>query len=69
MAGNTGNDYRNGSVTDRIQSCDPITKVCTKYDTTTGKNLGSKVGEYKGVAKCDDARSNDRTGQFCQQDS
>jgi len=38
MAGNTGNDYRNGSVTDRIQSCDPITKVCTKYDTTTGKN-------------------------------
>ena len=69
MAGNTGNDYRNGSVTDRIQVCDPETKVCTKFDTNTGQMLGSKVGEYKGVARCDDDRSADRTNQFCQQDS
>ncbi|MBL1245002.1 MAG: hypothetical protein COA39_011565 [Sulfurimonas sp.] len=66
MASNTGDDHRDGSVTDRIQSCDPITKVCTKYDTTTGKTLGSKVGEYKGVARCDDYRSTDRTDKFCQ---
>ncbi len=69
MARNTGDNYRDGSVTDRIQVCDPVTKVCTKIDTTTGKILGSKVGEYKGVAKCDDDRSTDRIDQFCQQGS
>ena len=69
MAGNTGDDHRDGSVIDRIQSCDSITQVCTKYDTTTGEILGSKIGEYKGVARCDDNRSTDRIDQFCQQDS
>ena len=69
MARNTGDAYRNGSITDRIQVCDPVTKVCTKFDTTTGQILGSKVGEYKGVAKCDDDRSAERINQFCQQDS
>lgn len=69
MASNTGNNYRNGSVKDRIQVCNPITKVCTKYNTKTGEELDSKDGEYKGVAKCDDERSIDRIISFCLQDS
>lgn len=68
MAKNTGDDYRNGSEIDRIQVCDPITKVCTKYDTNTGKALGSKIGPYKGVATCNDDRSPERTNTFCDKD-
>ena len=66
MATNTGDNHRNGSVRDRIQVCDPYTKVCTKYDTNTGKKLGTKHGEWKGVAICNDERSDDRTQNFCQ---
>jgi len=68
MASNTGDDHRDGSVKDRIQKCDPETKICTLYDTTTttGEVLDWKVGPYKGVAICDDDRSKDRTDKFCQ---
>lgn len=69
MAGNTGDEYRNGSVTNRIQRCDPITKQCTKYDTETGKVLATKDGPFKGVAICNDDRSEDRTNSFCYKDS
>ncbi len=65
MAGNTGNDYRNGSQINRIQKCDPITKQCTKYDTETGNALATKDGPFKGVAMCSDDRSQERTDSFC----
>ena len=68
MATNTGENYREGSVKDRIQLCDPETKICTKYDTNTNEVLDVKIGKFKGVAECKDLRSNERSKKFCSED-
>ncbi len=59
MAKNTGDNYRQGSVNDRVQICDQDTGNCTKIDTNTGEELGSKDGKYKGVATHTDNRRTD----------
>ena len=61
MAGNTGDNYRDGSVTNRIQVCDPETGTCVKIDTETNKIMGVKKDPYKGVADYTDDR---RTKEF-----
>ena len=64
MAKNTNNDYRNGSVNDRIQVCDQDTGVCKKIDTNTGEIISQKDGSYKGVANHTDNRRNDDFNDF-----
>ena len=59
MAKNTGDDYRNGSVTDRIQVCDVDTGICKKIDTNTNQVIDQKEGKYKGVADHTDDRRDD----------
>jgi HTH-type transcriptional regulator/antitoxin MqsA len=53
MAKNTGDNYRNGSVTDRTQSYNPKTETWTKRDAETGKFMDQKADgtPFKGVAK------------------
>jgi len=48
MTTNTKNNYRIGSVKDRVQVCDIETKMCYKIDTTTkvfNRNIDKKLGE------------------------
>ena len=59
MATNTGDNYRIGSVKDRVQVCDIETKICYKIDTTTGEVIAVKDGDFKGVAHHTDNRRND----------
>lgn len=59
MAKNTGDDYRQGSVNDRIQICDIDTGICTKIDTNTSEIISQKEGPYKGVANHTDDRRTD----------
>lgn len=58
MAKNTGDNYRNGSVTDRTQSYNPKTETWSKRDTETGKFMDQKADgtPFKGVAKEVDQR-------------
>lgn len=59
MATNTGDDYRKGSVIDRIQVCDNDTGICKKIDTNTNKVIDQKEGKYKGIADHTDKRRNE----------
>ncbi len=56
MATNSGDDFRIGSVKDRIQVCDIETGVCKKIDTNTNKVIDQKQGLYKGIADHTDDR-------------
>lgn len=56
MAKNTGDDFRIGSQTDRIQVCDIDTGICKKIDTNTNQVISQKQGQYKGVADHTDER-------------
>ena len=47
MATNTGEDFRIGSVKNRIQVCNVKTGVCKKIDTTTNQVIDQKDGKYK----------------------
>jgi len=51
MATNTDKSYRVGSVKNRIQIQNPVTKQWIKIDTKNGKIVDSKKtpGPYKGV--------------------
>ena len=59
MATNTGEDFRKGTVKDRIQVCDVETGICKKIDTNTNKVIDQKQGPYKGVADHTDERRNE----------
>ena len=56
MATNTGEDFRIGSVKNRIQVCDVETGICKKIDTTTNQVVDQKDGKYKGIADHTDKR-------------
>lgn len=56
MATNTGEDFRIGSVKNRIQVCDVETGICKKIDTTTNQVIDQKDGKYKGIADHTDKR-------------
>lgn len=58
MAKNTGDGYRQGSVTDRTQVQNPRTGNFTKRDTDTGRFIDVKQDgqPFKGVAKEVDGR-------------
>ncbi|WP_152018342.1 hypothetical protein [Aliarcobacter butzleri] len=56
MATNTGEDFRIGSVKNRIQVCDVETGICKKIDTTTNQVVDQKIGKYKGIADHTDKR-------------
>ncbi len=52
MGKNTGEDYRIGSIKNRIQKKDSKTGEWIKIDTESGKELERKEGDpFKGVAK------------------
>ncbi len=53
MAANTGKDYRQGAVKDRVQILNPITNRYVKIDTNTGRIIDTKKtpGPYKGVTE------------------
>lgn len=55
MAKNTGLGFRHGSVTQRSQTRNPVTKTWVKRDTTTGqfKDVKSDGEPFKGVRKED----------------
>lgn len=60
MAKNTGNNHRDGSVTNRSQTLNPKTGNWIKRDTESGKFIDQKADDkpFKGVAKeKDDRRS------------
>jgi hypothetical protein len=59
MAGNTGENHRDGSVTNRIQVCDIETGVCKKINTETNEVIAVKEGKFKGVADHTDERRNE----------
>jgi hypothetical protein len=56
MAKNTGEGYRQGSVTDRTQTYNPKNDTHVKRDTTTGKFMDAKSTPFKGVAQEKDGR-------------
>lgn len=51
MAKNTGSGSRKGSVKERVQALNPVTKRYVKIDTSTGRIVDHKrtAGPYKGV--------------------
>ena len=53
MATNTNNGGRKGSVKNRVQVLNPVTKRWVKLDTKTGRIVDHKktAGPYKGVRK------------------
>ena len=53
MAVNTGQNHRKGTVKDRVQVLNPVTKRWVKLDTRTGRILDHKKtpGPYKGIRK------------------
>ena len=53
MATNTRKGSRKGSVKDRVQVLNPVTKRWVKLDTKTGRIIDHKKtpGPYKGVRK------------------
>ncbi|WP_323593263.1 hypothetical protein [Aliarcobacter butzleri] len=59
MAKNTGDNYRQGSVNNRVQICDKDTGICSKIDTDTNEIIDQKNDKYKGVAQHTDNRRND----------
>ena len=56
MATNTGEDFRIGSVKNRLQVCNVKSGVCKKIDTTTNQVIDQKDGKYKGIADHTDKR-------------
>lgn len=56
MAKNTGDSYRQGSISERSQIKNKKTGQMAKRDTNTGRFIGSKYGTWKGVAKEPDRR-------------
>ena len=57
MAKNTGDGYRQGSVTDRNQTYNPKNDTHVKRDTSTGKFIDAKPSTpFKGVAQEKDGR-------------
>lgn len=58
MAGNTGDNHRDGSVKNRTQVQNPKNGNFTKRDTETGRFIDQKTtgGPFKGVAKEKDGR-------------
>ena len=49
MATNTGDGYRKGSVSNRVQILNPATGNYIKMDTETGRVLDVKPTRFKGV--------------------
>jgi hypothetical protein len=53
MATNSGEIYRQGTVRERVQIQNPVTKQWVKIDTKSGKIVDTKKtpGPFKGVSK------------------
>ena len=54
MAGNTGNNHRDGAVKGRSQTYNPKTDSWVKRDTETGKFMDQKTSDdkpFKGVTR------------------
>jgi hypothetical protein len=50
VAANTGKGFRRGSVRERSQVVNPVTRQFAKRDLTTGQFMAAKDSPFKGVA-------------------